>query len=286
MTKKYYIYVLLIPIFCFIFLLSLFFNKVEAASCKEPRPGSAPFLLSATPDSTSVTLVWSEAQDPVTYYLVRYGPSKDSFLYGSPNIGGRGTTSFTVGGLTNGTKYFFQVQAVNGCKPGKFSNTMSATPGSSGSGGGGGGDEISSQERLVLKVPKSLSIYKEVLGTSAATVKEKPTPTKPAPKIASDTQKENCAFNCYSWPLFIAEVALLLAFFHFARRHSSIKPMLSVLIPIAIYIAFYQINGGCTSYKFLCRYFVPLIIIIYISIFISHKYFFLQSATKSKTTRS
>jgi hypothetical protein len=44
-------------------------------------------------------------------------------------MGGQGTTSYTVGNLATGKKYYFVVRAGNGCTPGTFSNELSAVAG-------------------------------------------------------------------------------------------------------------------------------------------------------------
>jgi hypothetical protein len=77
----------------------------------------------------SITLTWTDAANPVTYYLLSYGLSSGNYIYGVPNIGGQGTTAFTVAGLTTGKTYYFVIRAGNGCTPGTFSNEMSAVPG-------------------------------------------------------------------------------------------------------------------------------------------------------------
>ena len=102
---------------------------VSAPVCNDTKPGSAPSLLSAIAGTNSVTLTWSEAKDPVTYYLVAYGTSSGVVQYGNPNIGGKGTTSYTVQGLSGGKTYYFKVRAGNGCMPGDYSNELSAIPG-------------------------------------------------------------------------------------------------------------------------------------------------------------
>jgi hypothetical protein len=79
--------------------------------------------------NNSVTLTWTPALDPVTYYLLTYGTTPGSQTYGNPNAGGHGTTSYTVRGLSGGIIYYFRVRAGNGCMPGDFSNELSATPG-------------------------------------------------------------------------------------------------------------------------------------------------------------
>src|SRR3989338_7399111 len=104
-------------------------GAASSPSCNDAKPGSAPSLLSAVAGINSVTLTWSEAKDPVSYYLIAYGASSGVQTYGNPNVGGKGTTSYTVSALSGGTTYFFKVRAGNGCTPGDFSNELSATPG-------------------------------------------------------------------------------------------------------------------------------------------------------------
>jgi hypothetical protein len=102
-------------------------------ACTDPAPGSSVQLTSAESSGAhAITLAWVDASNPVTYYLLSYGLSSGNYIYGVPNMGGQGTTSFTVGGLATGTKYFFAVRAVNGCTPGSYSNEVSAVAGVAG----------------------------------------------------------------------------------------------------------------------------------------------------------
>ena len=99
-------------------------------ACLDPAPGSTAKLISAvSSDAHAITLTWTDADNPVTYYLLSYGLSSGNYIYGVPNIGGQGATSFTVGGLSTGKKYYFVIRAGNGCTPGAFSNELSAIPG-------------------------------------------------------------------------------------------------------------------------------------------------------------
>jgi hypothetical protein len=99
-------------------------------ACTDAAPGSSLQLTSAQSSGAhSITLTWADASNPVTYYLLSYGLSSSHYIYGVPNMGGQGTTSFIVGGLATGTKYFFVIRAVNGCMPGSDSNEVSAVAG-------------------------------------------------------------------------------------------------------------------------------------------------------------
>ena len=95
--------------------------------CNNAKPGSAPTLFSALGGINNVTLKWTEAADPLTYYLITYGARPGAQTYGNPNVGGKGTTGYTVSGLSGGITYYFQVRAGNGCAPGDFSNEVGAT---------------------------------------------------------------------------------------------------------------------------------------------------------------
>lgn len=99
-------------------------------SCKDGGPTTAPILTSAiSTGPNQITLTWTEVGDPVSYYLVAYGTKSNEYIYGNPNVGGKGTTSYTVGSLNPGTTYYFIVRAGNGCHPGFFSNELSAVAG-------------------------------------------------------------------------------------------------------------------------------------------------------------
>lgn len=103
-------------------------GSVLSPTCNDNAPGSAPTLLSATASGANqITLTWAEASSPVTYYLVSYRTPGDQ-QYGNPNIGGAGTTSYTVTNLSGGETYYFKVRAGNGCMPGVFSNELSVSP--------------------------------------------------------------------------------------------------------------------------------------------------------------
>lgn len=75
-----------------------------------------------------ITLTWSAAAEPVTYYLIAYGTASKNYTFGNPNVGGKDTRSFVVSNLSGGVPYYFVVRAGNGCMPGDYSNEIAATP--------------------------------------------------------------------------------------------------------------------------------------------------------------
>ena len=103
-------------------------TTASAPVCNDAKPGSAPILLSAVAGLNTVTLTWSKAADPVSYYLITFGVTPGAQTYGNPNVGGSGTTSYTISGISGGITYYFKVRAGNGCAPGDFSNELSASP--------------------------------------------------------------------------------------------------------------------------------------------------------------
>jgi len=120
----------------FIVLFTLFVTGPVIAQtptpigCRDSAPGGSVELKTASPSGEhNVTISWTDALDPVSYYLLSYGMEPGKYIYGNPDMGGQGTTSYTVGGLTKGKTYYFAVRPGNGCTPGVFSNELSAVVG-------------------------------------------------------------------------------------------------------------------------------------------------------------
>jgi len=99
-----------------------------APACSATKPGSAPIITNTVNGDNSVTLTWLKANNPFTHYLIGYGTSSGSIEYGNPNVGNADTTSYTVKGLSGGTRYYFKIKAINDCMPGDWSNEVSEIP--------------------------------------------------------------------------------------------------------------------------------------------------------------
>lgn len=93
-------------------------------------PPSAPTGLSASAGNGSVSLTWtaptSNGGSAITGYVVWYSATAGGELTGSQFSSS--TTSATIGSLTNGTEYYFQVEAVNIKGDSLASSAASATP--------------------------------------------------------------------------------------------------------------------------------------------------------------
>jgi len=159
-------------------------TSASAPVCNDTKPGSAPVLLSAVAGTNSVTLTWSVASDPTSYYLVTYGNQPGAQQYGNPNVGPAGTTSYTVNNLSGNTRYYFRVRAGNGCMPGDFSNELSALP----------------QGQFIAN--PATGFEPGVLGeqtTANPTITGTPTPTKESVSIGNILGSEKTAPKGFDW---------------------------------------------------------------------------------------
>ena len=105
-------------------------DSATARFTTPPTAPGAPTLNSATAGNGSVALGWSAPSSnggsPITGYDVYDSLSASSVLTSTPTMVTR--TSATVSGLTNGTSYYFEVEAVNAVNNSLPSNELSATP--------------------------------------------------------------------------------------------------------------------------------------------------------------
>ena len=90
-----------------------------------PAP-AAPTGLTATPGNAQVALAWTASSGASSYSIFRGttagGESTTAIATGVT------TTSYTNTGLTNGTKYYYEIKAVNSAGSSAYSNEASATP--------------------------------------------------------------------------------------------------------------------------------------------------------------
>jgi ABC-type uncharacterized transport system substrate-binding protein len=100
--------------------------STEASATPEPAPPSAPTGLTAAPGNASVALSWTAASGATTYNIFRATTAGGEST--TPTVTGIATTSYTDTGLTNGTKYYYKVAAVNAGGTSALSTEASATP--------------------------------------------------------------------------------------------------------------------------------------------------------------
>jgi fibronectin type 3 domain-containing protein len=105
---------------------SSFSNEDSATPTLLSEPPAAPRNLDATPGDATVKLRWSASTAAVSYNVYRGTASNGQATV--PVAVNLKVTEFTNTGLTNGTKYFYKVKAVNPAGLSPFSNEDSATP--------------------------------------------------------------------------------------------------------------------------------------------------------------
>jgi fibronectin type 3 domain-containing protein len=98
----------------------------EASATPEPAAPAAPTGLTATAGSASVSLTWTASAGATSYNVYRGATSGGESA--TAIASGITTTAYTDSAVTNGTKYYYKVAAVNGGGTSGFSNEASATP--------------------------------------------------------------------------------------------------------------------------------------------------------------
>jgi uncharacterized delta-60 repeat protein len=109
-------------------------NSAASPSGSYTHPGSpgAPQALSATSGSGTASLVWTapstDGGSAITAYRIQYA-TNSAFTTGVVAIDTvSATLGQTIGGLTNGTLYYFRVAALNAIGAGTWTATSSGTP--------------------------------------------------------------------------------------------------------------------------------------------------------------
>ncbi|MGC1965316.1 MAG: glycoside hydrolase family 44 protein [Candidatus Acidiferrales bacterium] len=98
-------------------------NSAEASATPALPPPSAPAGLSAAAGNAQITLAWNTSAGATSYHVKRSTNSGAEIQISAPT-----TNSYTDTGLTNGTKYFYVVSAVNAGGESANSSEVSATP--------------------------------------------------------------------------------------------------------------------------------------------------------------
>lgn len=115
-------------------ILTLFaFVPVSLAKprCPMEKPNHKSEIFQIDTTRTTATLYFTPVNNAVTEYRIVYGYAKgqDDFGVSYPMGYYDGVLSYTINELNPDTRYYFKVVAVNGCRYGYWSNTMSARTG-------------------------------------------------------------------------------------------------------------------------------------------------------------
>jgi cellulose 1,4-beta-cellobiosidase len=98
-------------------------NSAEVSATPALPAPAAPTGLAANAANAQVSLSWSASSGATSYHVKRSNTSGSETQIAAPN-----TNSFTDTNLTNGTKYFYVVSAVNSGGESTNSGEVSATP--------------------------------------------------------------------------------------------------------------------------------------------------------------
>jgi fibronectin type 3 domain-containing protein len=98
-------------------------NSAEVNATPVLPPPAAPLGLAATPGNAQVSLTWTASASASSYHVKRSTTSGAETQISAPT-----STNYTDTGLTNGTKYFYEVSAVNSGGESANSPEVSATP--------------------------------------------------------------------------------------------------------------------------------------------------------------
>ncbi len=224
--------------------------------CSDQAPKSAPVITNFTTGTNSITITWSPAIDPVTYYLVAYGTASGHYTFGNPDVGGKDVRSYTISGLSGDTTYYVVVRAGNGCMPGPFSNEISATPGG------------------IFIAGPATGFQEGVLGIATDTTPE----GTPTGTVEGATIDSSCPICRWSIPMLLLAFIASMAHGNFIDKKTPLgKAFLTgILIPIIAHIIFVLINRTCIHPATLsewiildlpawyCRYFLFVAMSVYL----------------------
>ncbi|OGY16897.1 MAG: hypothetical protein A2784_03060 [Candidatus Chisholmbacteria bacterium RIFCSPHIGHO2_01_FULL_48_12] len=96
--------------------------------CPVEKPDHAPDLFQIDMTIDSASLFFTPVNNAVTGYLIAYGHYRGDDRFGVffPSGPSDGVISFKIDYLQPNTRYYFRVQAVNDCRNGFWSDTLSA----------------------------------------------------------------------------------------------------------------------------------------------------------------
>lgn len=96
--------------------------------CPVDKPDHAPDLFQIDATRNSATLFFTPVNNAITGYLIAYGHYRGDVRFGVffPSGPSDGVISYQINYLEPNTRYYFKVQAVNDCRNGFWSDTLSA----------------------------------------------------------------------------------------------------------------------------------------------------------------
>lgn len=100
----------------------------DPPSCGSWPPLGTPNLFQIDTSKNSATLYFMPVTDYLSYYFIAYGYKEGDWRFGTQfdSTQKNGVIKYTINELKPNMTYYFQVRGGNGCKPGKWSNSLAA----------------------------------------------------------------------------------------------------------------------------------------------------------------
>lgn len=136
-------------------------SSSSSSSCSATAPGGTPNLYQVNSGQNSIELYFTPVAGADSYYII-YGTNREAnqFATSFSQTDSSGAVTYTIGSLSTGITYYFQVRAGKGCATGSWSNvTFGTTKG-----------EFTSDNpvtNVVKKVEQTLNSPKELKITSS-----------------------------------------------------------------------------------------------------------------------
>jgi len=108
-------------------------SPASAPQCNNSVTTSTPDLFEIHTTKNTATLYFAPPTMPYSNFYIAYSTKSDSWQYGTQYYQGfsSGVLSYTINALQPNTTYYFKIRPGNGCTPGNWGNTMTATTTSS-----------------------------------------------------------------------------------------------------------------------------------------------------------
>lgn len=160
-------------------------SSASASGCGNNVTNGTPDLFEIRTNKNTATLYFAPPTAPYSSFYIAFSGKPDNWEYGvefNQNYSG-GVLNYTINMLAPNTKYYFKLRAGNGCAPGNWGNTMSASTTKSTT------RKTYYKNILTAIVQQPKKILKSLMPNKKTTTK-KDTILKPEPSITTEPKEE------------------------------------------------------------------------------------------------